>query len=286
MKIVHGKSVSLATEAFEAARGQPVVLVSGAAVSMLLWPDEFCSRLASLGHPVVRYDARDTGQSTTSGPGAPQYDIVDLSADLIAILDGYDFHSAHIIGISMGGLVSQLTALLHPQRVRSLTLLASQPLGGDVQDLPEPDPSLLTHFATLSDLDWSNRAAVLNFLVELARINAGASHGAAFDAAQARAEAERELDHARDIRSAFNHAQLAGELPQGASLRAITQPTLVLQGSADRIVPPPHGRAIAQQIGGAELVVIDGMSHGVPHAYVPVLVERIGRFLAEVDSQK
>jgi pimeloyl-ACP methyl ester carboxylesterase len=144
--IEHG-CLSFATEAFGAPTAPAILLIMGATASMLWWPDELCHSLADAGHFVIRYDNRDTGRSTTQQPGPPAYTIADMADDAIAILDGYGLARAHLVGMSLGGMIAQLAALKYPHRVRSLTLISSSAFDEDDLDLPPMDPGLLAHFA-------------------------------------------------------------------------------------------------------------------------------------------
>lgn len=150
-RMIDSRGVRLATESFGTRSptrpGAPapaaIVLVMGATASRLGWPDALCAGLAAAGRFVVRYDHRDAGASTTRPPGETDYTIEDLADDLVAVLDAYDLPSAHLVGMSLGGTLSQMVALDHPARVRSLTLIASEPLGWDGPPLPGLSPAIL-----------------------------------------------------------------------------------------------------------------------------------------------
>jgi pimeloyl-ACP methyl ester carboxylesterase len=116
-----------------------ILLIMGAAASMLYWEPEFCQRLTAGGRFVVRYDHRDTGRSASYEAGAPPYALWDLEADAVGLLDALALTKAHLMGMSMGASIAQLMALDHPDRVASLTLLSSTPGGPwhDSPDLPE-----------------------------------------------------------------------------------------------------------------------------------------------------
>lgn len=114
--------VELVAESFGNPDRVPVVLVMGATASMLWWPERLCNLIAVDGYWVIRYDHRDTGASTTNEPGDVDYGAEDLMADLVGVMDGLGIGAAHLVGMSLGGLVNQIPALRHPERVRSLTL--------------------------------------------------------------------------------------------------------------------------------------------------------------------
>ena len=112
---VEANGVTLGVEHFGDGAA-PLVLLAGG-TTMLSWPDALCEALASGGRHVVRYDLRDTGASTTVDPEAPMYTLRDLAADAAALARGLDDRPAHLAGIGVGGMVAQVAALDHPERV-------------------------------------------------------------------------------------------------------------------------------------------------------------------------
>ena len=247
--------LSVATEAFGEECDPAILMIMGATASMLWWPDELCEALAAAGRYVIRYDNRDTGRTTTQPPGLPLYTIDDMADDALAILDGYAIESAHLVGMSLGGMIAQLVALKQPQRVLSLTLVSSSAFDEDDPDLPPIDPALLDHFGTLGELDWSDREAVIGFHVETWRISAGAT--ADFDEARARDLAGREYDRASNPRSAMNHAMLGGGEAWRGRLSEIAAPALVVHGRGDPVLSFEHGSRLASGLPSARLVPLD-----------------------------
>src|SRR4051812_1046854 len=129
---------------------EPLLLVMGANAPGLVWPDELVARLA-VQHPVLRYDHRDTGRSSAVLDEQP-YGLTDLVTDAIAVLDAFAVPRAHLVGMSMGGLLVQLLLLDHPDRVASAVLFGPGPLpGADGPEPPGPDPALLRLWAELDD---------------------------------------------------------------------------------------------------------------------------------------
>jgi pimeloyl-ACP methyl ester carboxylesterase len=272
MKIIRNGEVRLAAEIFGAPADAPVVLAMGATASMLWWPEEFCNGLAARGFFVVRFDHRDTGRSTTAPPGTPAYSAEDLASDLIAVMDGLTLDSAHVVGVSLGGFIGQIAALTWPGRIRSLTLIGSEPLGWAGPELPGISPTFLEHFGSFATLDWSDRKAIADFMLEIARLSAGSGHP--FDAARERRRIEGEIERAVDIRSAFNHGMVQLRDYWSGRAAGITQPVLILHGSDDPILPLANGRALASIIHGSRLVVLDGVGHELP---------QIGSFLRDAE---
>lgn len=281
MTIVRNGDVSLFTQTFGEREDPPVILVMGATASMLWWPESLCDALARRGYFVIRYDNRDTGRSTSVPLGTADYAVEDMAGDLVAIIDGLGLAPVHVVGMSLGGLIAQIAALKSPERIRSLTLLGAEPLGWDGNPLPTIDPAFLDHFAAMEALDWTDRAAVADFMLEIARLSAGTR--APFDTAREKARIAAELDRADEIRSAFNHGTLSLRDDWTAKAARITQPVLVLHGEADPIAPIENGRAIASVVPGAQLHVLQKVGHELPHAVVPEIVGTLAEFLGVVD---
>jgi pimeloyl-ACP methyl ester carboxylesterase len=243
---------------------------------MLGWPDEMCDALAARGFFVVRYDNRDTGLSTTYPPGAPSYGVEDMAADLVGVLNAYAIGRAHIVGMSLGGFIAQVAALSIPDRVASLTLIGSEPLGWDGAPLPHIAPAFLEHFSGLASLDWSDEDAVRAFLLEVERLCAGSGHP--FDESAAQRRVEAVMSRSPSLASAFNHGlvQLRGDWT--GRFREISQPVLVIHGEEDPILPLPNGQALASGIPGARLVALSGLGHELPPETLPTIVDEIARF--------
>jgi pimeloyl-ACP methyl ester carboxylesterase len=256
-RIIDSDGVEICTEAFGDPADPPVLLVMGMAGSMLWWDVELCTALAAGGRFVVRYDHRDTGRSTACPPGRPDYTIDDLVADAVRVLDGYGIARAHVVGVSMGGALAQLLALDFPDRVASLVLMSTSPVG-PAPDLPPPTDAYRAFLAE-SEADASDPASGV---VAEARAIAGERP---FDEAAVRALVERDMARARNAASAQNHMLLEGGEPRHG-LGTIRVPTLVIHGSADPMFPLGHGRALATAIAGARLLVLDGAGHGLEPA--------------------
>ena len=157
------------------------------------WEEGFCERLMAGSRFVIRYDHRDTGRSVSYEPGAAPYSLRDLAEDAFGLLDAFGLESAHLVGMSMGGWIGQLLALDHPDRVASLTLISTSPTAGPSDpDLPEMSEKLQAFFAEeASEPDWSDRDAVIDYIVEGERPFAGSRP---FDEAAIREIAARAFD--------------------------------------------------------------------------------------------
>lgn len=267
-----GDGVQLFTEA----TGQPergtILLTMGATASMVWWPDSLVTLLAKAGYQVVRFDHRDTGQSTTNLPGDVRYDVFDIAADLIAILDAYEVETANLVGMSLGGYVSQIAAIVHPNRVRSLTLIASEPLGIAYEG-EGIDPKVLQHFAGMADLNWTDRQAVVQFMLKIAELSAGSA--APFDTDLILRRIEKELQRTGSMQSAFNHSMMSGELAPNLNAGRLDLPVLIVHGSEDPIISVSAAHASSVNIDGSQLLLLEGRGHEILDADVPRIAEAI-----------
>lgn len=258
-RMIQANGVEICTEAFGDAAHPPLLLIMGATASMVWWPDEFCRMLAARGRYVVRFDNRDTGRSTTCELGHPNYSMDDLVNDTLAVLDAYGIGSAHLVGMSLGGMISQIIAIGQPVRARSLTLIASSIFGQDDPSLPGIERKVIVHHAAGWKLDWDNEHAAVDFMAHGWRLLGGSANP--YDESLIRGIAEREFRRARSLPSMLNYTLLKGGEQWYNRTGEITQPTLVIHGTDDPVLPYPHGVALARSIQGATLLTLDGAGH-------------------------
>ncbi len=278
-RILHVNGVALATGTFGSPDDPAVLLIMGATGSMDLWEDEFCERLAAYGRHVIRYDHRDTGRSTAYPPGEPGYTFPDLVDDAVGILDALGVDRAHIVGMSMGGALAQLIALDHPDRVATLTLIATSAGGPDDPSLPPMDPALLAHFAAggTPEPDWTSREQVVDYLVAANRPFLGPRP---VDEDAARALAGRVFDRSPNLASSANHLRAGGGEPWRDRLGSVAAPTLVVHGDVDPVFPPGHAEALAAEIPGAELLLLPDTGHELPAGVWDLLLTRLAEHTA------
>jgi pimeloyl-ACP methyl ester carboxylesterase len=139
--------VELCVETFGDPADPAILLIGGAAAAMDWWEDEFCARLAAGLRFVIRYDHRDTGQSTSCPAGKPNYGLDDLAKDAVGLLDVLEIDRAHVVAVSMGGMIGQRLALDHPNRVASLTAMSTSPGGPGGPDNPDLPPARVRDLA-------------------------------------------------------------------------------------------------------------------------------------------
>ncbi|MCI4066687.1 alpha/beta fold hydrolase [Micromonospora sp. R77] len=287
-KFVRSGQVRLWTERFGHPGDPSVLLIMGTSTPGIGWPDELVEALVDSGRQVIRFDHRDTGRSDCVDFTTHPYALADLAADATAVLDGHGVAAAHLVGSSLGAAIGQWLAVHRPARVRTLTAMASSPMGNNpgpawaramagqpaaVDELPPPTARFLHHLVASAHAPRTTVAERMEADVQTWRVLNG--EVLPFDEAAARRFVERCYARATDIAAAANH-NLAGQRwddDRRASLSAVTASTLVLHGSADPLFPPAHGEALAAQIPGAHLEIVPGMGH---HPFFsPGLTERI-----------
>jgi pimeloyl-ACP methyl ester carboxylesterase len=255
--------------------GEPLLLVMGANASGLVWPDALVAQLAE-HHRVIRYDHRDTGRSTVVTFEDTPYGITDLAGDAVAVLDALDVPRAHVVGMSMGGLLVQLMLLDHPDRVATATLFCTGPLPfaepSPAPAPPGPDPALLRLWAELDDpRDLEGEIA---WRLEHWRLLNGS--GTLFDPAEFRALEERVIAHSGRHDPVVAHARMdTAGLERGAELATVTVPTLVIEAPEDPAFPPPNASMLARSLGQGRLVRIPGMGHAINRTVISPLAAAI-----------
>ncbi|PFD35102.1 alpha/beta hydrolase [Bacillus cereus] len=262
-KINKINEIDICTESFGNSADPAVLLIMGAMCSMVYWDDEFCQQLADTGRYVIRYDNRDVGRSTTYEPGSSHYTVVDMADDAIGVLDAYHINEAHIVGMSLGGMIAQIIALKNPQRVLSITLIASGIFGSEDnnRDLPPIDEKILTYHANAAKLNWLDEKSVANYLVAGSALLCGSKHK--FDEKRAYKQVEKEIKRANNLLSMFNHSLLKGDDSYEGKLKGINIPTLVIHGTEDTVLPYEHGLALVNEISHALLLTLEGSGHEI-----------------------
>lgn len=272
-RMIEANGIEICSDAYGDPSHPAVLLIMGASASMLMWDEEFCQRLADGGRFVIRYDNRDTGRTTHCPPGAPDYTIDDMADDAVAVLDAYGVEKAHVVGASMGGMITQVVALNHPDRVLTLTPIMSTPDPGAVMDamagretaydLSPPTPEVIASMLASATLDFSDREAVLQNRLATFRVLAGSAHP--YDEASRAKLFAAEIDRAINFASSQNHGPAIEKSERWHDrLGSIGVPTLVIHGNEDGILPHDHGEALARSIPGASMLTMEGVGHELP----------------------
>ncbi|MNO28156.1 2-hydroxymuconate semialdehyde hydrolase [compost metagenome] len=262
-KIFKVNGIDICSESFGDPSNPAVLLIMGATCSMVYWDEEFCQRLADTGRYVIRYDNRDVGRSVVYEPGSSNYTVTDMADDAAELLDAYNIEQANIVGMSLGGMIAQVLALRHPQKVLTLTLIASSVFGSDDNDrnLPPMDERILAFHADGASMDWSDEEAIADYMVAGSAILCGSKHK--LDTKRAYKQVRMEIKRANNLLSMFNHALLTGEDSYEGKLANIMAPTLVIHGTEDTALPIEHGLALVNDIPNTSLLTLEGTGHEV-----------------------
>jgi pimeloyl-ACP methyl ester carboxylesterase len=263
--------------------GTPLLLVMGLGGQLTSWPSGFVSELAGKGFQVITFDNRDCGLST-KGTMVPtslskqilatftrrfaqsEYKLADMANDAAGLLDGLGIASAHVVGMSMGGMIAQSLAIGHPGKVRSLTSIMSTTGNKRVGHIA------LRAMGKLAKLTRGDETTHAERSVSIFRIVAGSS----FDEAEARALATADL--ARSYcpdGTARQTAAIMSSPDRTPQLKALRVPTLVVHGLEDVLVVPSGGVATAKAIPGARLLMFPDMGHNLPQGRRTETIEAI-----------
>lgn len=256
----------------------PVLLIMGLGAQLVLWHEEFCQKLVDLGYRVVRFDNRDVGLSTKlhgrhaggalvpnllrSFAGLPSpcvYRLEDLADDAVAVLDHLGIERAHIVGASMGGMIAQIFAARFPERTAGLGIIFSS---NNSPLLPPPAPKALLSLIK-GPHPSSPRDVIVENSIRVSKIIGSPAYRKTDEQMRADAiETYERCFYPQGIGRHFSAILGSGSLKRYDS--CITAPTVVIHGRADKLMRPSGGRAIADAIPGARLVLFDGMGHDLP----------------------
>ena len=258
----------------------PLLLIMGLGGQLIHWDDDFCRQLAAKGLFIIRYDNRDTGLSTRfEAAGLPDlaalldarlqgqsvqapYTLEDMADDAAKLLEALNIEKAHICGSSMGGMIAQTLALRHPQRLLSLTSIYST-TGNP--DLPQSQPAAMEALLTPQPVE---RQAYIDF--NAVTMQAIAGTGFPFDEQFIRRISARAYDRAFYPPGVGRQmTAVMAQQDRTSALESLTVPALVIHGTADPLVPAAHGQATADAIPGAQLLLVEGMGHDLPHTNEP-----------------
>jgi pimeloyl-ACP methyl ester carboxylesterase len=287
MSRVTANGIQIEYETFGNSSGRPLLLIIGLGGQLIFWDDVLCRDLAGRGHYVIRFDNRDAGLSTKfDEAGVPDlvetfrkimqgqkistpYTLDDMADDTAGLLDALGIKRAHICGMSMGGMIAQTMAIRHPSRFLSLISIYSS-TGNP--ELPQPKPEVIGFLIAVPP---NERNAFVEHMVGLFKTIAGPGF-------PVEEEWTRKIIAEGYDRCFYPQGmarQLVAILTQGnrkPALASVKVPTLVIHGTADPLVPVEGGKDTAKAITGAQLMLIEGMGHDLPHGGAwPRIVEAI-----------
>ena len=278
--------IDICYDTFGSRDAPPLLLIMGLASQMIAWDEEFCEQLAARGFFTIRFDNRDIGLSAKfpqlgtpniqalfsarlmGGTVTAPYTLSDMAADAAGLLDALDIGRAHVAGASMGGAIAQLMAIEHGGRVRTLTSIMSST--GD-PTLPPPKPEAMAVLLTPSPTDREGYIQA-----HMRNMRALRGPGFALDEARDGKRAERLFE--RGLNPPGVARQLAAILASESrkeALKSLRAPTLVIHGSTDPLVLLEGGKATAEAIPGARLLVVEGMGHALSIPHWPQLIDAI-----------
>jgi pimeloyl-ACP methyl ester carboxylesterase len=287
-QIARANGIDICYEIFGDANAEPMLLIMGLGGQMVLWDDDFCRQLAARGFRVIRFDNRDIGKSShLSGgqrltavellklrflkiPVAAPYKLHDMAEDAIGLLDVLGIKSAHLVGMSMGGMIAQEIAISHPQRLRSLTSIMS------TTGNPRIPPPTREATAVLMAPPPTTKEEYLERFARTWKVLRVGSFPQ--DEALDRSRAERTFE--RGLNPAGVARQFRAILASGSRkerLHAVKAPTLVIHGTVDPLVHPAGGKDTAASIQGAKLLMIVGMGHALPIPMWPQIIDAIDK---------
>jgi pimeloyl-ACP methyl ester carboxylesterase len=285
--IAKANGLEIAYDEFGARAAPVILLIMGLGVQLTGWRDSFCQQLADAGFRVLRYDNRDVGHSTKfdhaavpsiaeniqrvqrGQPVEAPYTLVDMAEDAVGLLDALGIAKTHVVGVSMGGMIAQIVAANHPDRVSSLiSIMSSSGRPG----LPPGKPEAM--MALMAPSPATDRESVVAHTMKARRVIG--SPGYAEDEAILRQQVEASFD--RSYYPKGMARQFAAILQNGsriALLKTISVPSLVIHGSDDPLIPMEAGRDTAATIPGAELRLVPGMGHGLESRLEPIITDAI-----------
>ncbi|MFT8243299.1 alpha/beta fold hydrolase [Roseomonas sp. BN140053] len=282
---------TLAYDSFGDEASETILLIAGLGTQMIRWTDPFCAELAARGYRVVRFDNRDTGQSTHfTEHGAMDfgtlaaalaegrrpdlaYTLDDMALDAVSLLDALSIRRAHVVGRSMGGMIAQIMASEHSSRVRSLTSIMSS--SGN-PGLPSAAPDAMALMVRPTPDPALDEAGFIERTVTFAQRIAGSSYPLDEEAHRTLIGAELRRGY---VRGGFGR-QLAAIALSGdrrTRLSVIRVPTLVVHGTDDALFPLACGEDTAASIPGAEWLPIQGMGHDLPPPLYRTIADAIER---------
>lgn len=275
-------------------RGIPLILIMGIGAQRVMWDDDFCEQLVARGFCVVRFDHRDIGESSRVDAPVPRpapmlarrlvgarvrapYTLSDMASDVAGLIDALGFGSAHVVGVSLGGMVAQHLAIEHPAKVRSMTSIMSTP--GARRYLPMPQALLALFRKPPKSPEEAGRQIEATFQVIGSKVWP-------FDGARLRRLGEIAYERGLSPRGFLRHfAAVLASGDRTAGLRRSRVPALIIHGSSDPMFPIRAGRDVARMMPDATWLPIAGMGHDLPRPLWPTLVAAIGRHAERADGR-
>ena len=290
-QLIHVNQLYLWTEAFGKKEDPAILLIQGSGAQGILWLTEFCDKLASHGYYVIRYDHRDTGQSSHIDYCIFPYLLKDLMEDAKGILDILDIKKAHIIGSSMGGYIAQLLGSYYPERILSLTLMMTSFLSftlehifseNDTFTLPMPTQDFIDSLLKIGPIPQNEEGLIHHMLSLWSAYNGNAC---SFNPVYWASLAKQWLRKTNNLSASYHHrlAVIASPLSREEILYNLRVPSLIIHGLLDPFFPIEHAYALQKVLPDSTLKIIETMGHLFHEAFIDEILEAVLCHLRKYD---
>lgn len=286
-----GTGIEIAYERYGDPRHPVLLMIHGFGVPLTGWHPDLLRMLTDGGLSLVVFDNRDVGASTQltgigptdptavlGGVAEPAYLLDDMAQDAAGLLTALRLDSAHVLGVSLGGMIAQQLAISHPDRVRSLTSVMSTPAHGLAPNTAEAAAALLQP-------PGKTREAAIERAIRVSAVIGSTAYER--DEAWTRRSAGTAWDRNTDLTGTTRQfAAISFSPDRRPGLAGLDVPTLVIHGAEDPLIGLAGGQATAEAVPGAELMVIPGMRHDLPRAVWPQVVQAVLALVQRAEAQR
>jgi pimeloyl-ACP methyl ester carboxylesterase len=275
--IAEANGIEIWYETFGSKEDPALLLIMGGCCQGIMWPTELCQQFADEGFYVIRYDHRDSGYSTCFDFEKNPYDLSDMAVDAIGLLDYLEIEQAHLCGLSMGGPIAELMSVIYPEKIQTITLMATscefRPLLLAFFGLPPEEGALSSPLKVYTD--WMKEFLDAPPKNDEEKLEQRLMGWRILNGTVVPFEAERYREiHREFLTRALHPESIGNHVPAIKKSEALVReipsqvkvPTLIFHGSEDPILPPDHGQALANSIASSKYVFIEGMGH-VPNCH-------------------
>jgi len=291
---INANGITIAYEAFGDRENETIILIQGSGASLLHYPVELCKKLANSGYYVIRFDNRDVGLSThleslgmpdwnaitpyigTCDPAPLPYTLMDMAKDVIGLMDALHIQKSHLVGTSMGGAIAQIAAIHFPDRVRTLTSIAATS-GNPAR--PPGDEEVLAAMATPPP-DTKNTDQLTEYLVKTYKL-LGSTDSDEVLSIRARAHILERNWNNESIQRQLAAVLIGDYCNRESDLAKLQIPVMIVQGSADPLIPMPIGEELHSVIPNSQLCVIEGMGHDLSLEFVDQIRECVRQIVKQ-----
>jgi pimeloyl-ACP methyl ester carboxylesterase len=292
-QLIRSNNFYLWYETFGKKEDTPILLIQGSGAQGLLWQEHFCEKLAQKGYYVIRYDHRDTGQSSHIDYHKNPYELKDLMEDAKLILDTLELDKVHIVGSSMGGYIAQLLGIYYPEKVLTLTLMMSSLLSISLEhafledrnpfSLPLPTKQFTNSLLEIGPVPQT-QAGLVDYMFSVW----SAYNGTAlpYDSLYWTSLAKIWISRTKNLAASYNHrlAVSASPLNREGELKNLHLPTLIIHGSVDPFFPVEHAYALQKAISSSSLVIVEKMGHLFHDAFIETVLDALVPHLQKHDA--